>query len=249
MNPTAVFYALIAAALFGISTPVAKVLIGSTHPVVLAGLLYCGAGIGVALLRKVPWSIFASHGAPEASLTRSDVPWLGGAVIAGGVVGPILLLVGLTHTDASTASLLLTLEGVATALMAWFIFHELRPQDCYQYAVPDRRGDCTPGQDADAGVSLVISRHGSLCGLGLITIHAQISLADPLQMSRKAPLPASQFVAGYGPEALPDLPTGVVATIVGFLCYGVSLGYSCLRCDIWAARVQYVFSLRPSLGL
>src|SRR5882672_7481997 len=83
MNLTAVLYALIAAALFGISTPVAKVLIGSVHPAVLAG-----------------------------------------PIVAGGVVGPILLLVGLTRTDASTASLLLTLEGVASALLAWFIFHE-----------------------------------------------------------------------------------------------------------------------------
>jgi hypothetical protein len=74
MNPTAVLYALIAAALFGISTPIAKVLIGSTHPVILAGLLYCGAGIGVALLRRLPWSIFASGGAAEASLSGSDLP-------------------------------------------------------------------------------------------------------------------------------------------------------------------------------
>jgi drug/metabolite transporter (DMT)-like permease len=123
MNPSAVSYALIAAALFGISTPVAKVLVGSSHPVVLAGLLYCGAGIGVALLRRLR-KIVSSSNTPEAALSRADLPWLAGAVVAGGVVGPILLLVGLTRTDASAASLLLTLEGVATALMAWFIFHE-----------------------------------------------------------------------------------------------------------------------------
>lgn len=124
MNFTAVLRALIAATLFGISTPIAKVLVGSTHPAVLAGLLYCGAGIGVALLRKLPWNIVGARRPPEAALSRSDLPWLAGAVFAGGVVGPILLLVGLTRTDASAASLLLTLEGVATALMAWFIFHE-----------------------------------------------------------------------------------------------------------------------------
>src|SRR5215468_1216928 len=124
MSPTAVLYALIAAALFGISTPAAKVLVGSTHPVVLAGLLYCGAGIGIALLRKLPRTMFGSSRAPEAALSRADLPWLAGAVVAGGVLGPILMLVGLAHTSASTASLLLTLEGIATALMAWCIFHE-----------------------------------------------------------------------------------------------------------------------------
>ena len=76
MNLTAVSYALIAAFLFGISTPVAKVLVGSTHPVVLGGLLYCGAGIGIALLRKLPGRIFGSSNPPEAALSRADLPWL-----------------------------------------------------------------------------------------------------------------------------------------------------------------------------
>jgi len=57
-------------------------------------------------------------------LNKSELPWLAGAILAGGVVGPILLLAGLAQTSASNASLLLTLEGLATALMAWFIFHE-----------------------------------------------------------------------------------------------------------------------------
>src|SRR3954453_3035342 len=76
MNLTAVLYALIAAALFGISTPIAKVLIGSVHPAVLAGLLYCGAGFGVALLRKLPLGVFSSRVGSEAALGRSDLPWL-----------------------------------------------------------------------------------------------------------------------------------------------------------------------------
>lgn len=115
-------YALISAALFGVSTPAAKVLVGSVHPAVLAGLLYCGAGIGIAALRRTLPSIVAT--APEVALARSELPWLGGAIAAGGVIGPLLLMAGLARTDAAAASLLLTLEGAATALMAWFIFHE-----------------------------------------------------------------------------------------------------------------------------
>jgi drug/metabolite transporter (DMT)-like permease len=121
MNRTAVIYALASAALFGVSTPAAKALVGSVHPVVLAGLLYCGAGIGIALLRRLPRIV---PGAPQVALTRSELPWLAAAIGAGGVIGPLLLMVGLSHTDAATASLLLSLEGAATALMAWFIFHE-----------------------------------------------------------------------------------------------------------------------------
>ena len=108
--------------MFGISTPAAKALVGSVHPVVLAGLLYCGAGVGIALLRRLLPCIVSV--APEVGLTRFELPWLAGAIGAGGVVGPLLLMIGLSHTDAATASLLLTLEGAATALMAWFIFHE-----------------------------------------------------------------------------------------------------------------------------
>jgi drug/metabolite transporter (DMT)-like permease len=122
MGRTAIIYALISAALFGASTPAAKILVGTVHPAVLAGLLYCGAGIGIAVMRRVLPSIVAT--APEVALTRPEYPWLAGAILAGGVIGPLLLMAGLVRTDAATASLLLTLEGAATALMAWFIFHE-----------------------------------------------------------------------------------------------------------------------------
>jgi drug/metabolite transporter (DMT)-like permease len=122
VNWTAVICALVSAALFGISTPAAKALVGSVHPATLAGLLYCGAGIGIAGIRRaLPWIVSR---APEVSLARSELPWLAGAIGSGGVVGPLLLMVGLTRTDAATASLLLTLEAAVTALMAWFIFQE-----------------------------------------------------------------------------------------------------------------------------
>lgn len=122
MNRTAVAYALASAALFGIATPAAKLLLGSIDPVVLAGLFYCGAGVGVALLRRLVG--FLRTEAAEVALGRRDVPWLAGAIASGGVVGPLFLMSGLARTEAATASLLLTLEGAVTAVMAWFLFHE-----------------------------------------------------------------------------------------------------------------------------
>src|SRR5712675_571461 len=124
MKPRPVVYALLSALLFGISTPAAKALVGLTDPAILAGLLYCGAGLGAAVFRRVARSMSSGDGAQEAALRAGDVPWLAGAIVAGGIVGPLLLMLGLTRTEAGTASLMLTLEGVATALMAWFIFHE-----------------------------------------------------------------------------------------------------------------------------
>src|SRR5215510_9072269 len=122
MNRAAIFYALLSAALFGLSTPAAKVLLGSADPVVVAGLLYCGAGIGVAVLRRLFGSVLPRT--EEVALGRGDLLWLGGAIVAGGIVGPLLLMTGLARTDAATASLLLTLESAATAVMAWFVFRE-----------------------------------------------------------------------------------------------------------------------------
>src|SRR5215217_484090 len=106
--------ALLAAALFGVSAPFAKLLLRGATPQLLAGLLYLGSGVGLA----VAW--LGRRRAPrEAQLTARDAPWLAGAITFGGVVGPVLLLLGLSRTPASSASLLLNLEGVFTALLAW----------------------------------------------------------------------------------------------------------------------------------
>ncbi len=99
--------ALGAAFLFGASTPAAKTLAGEMHPVLLAGLLYAGSGVGLGawlLLRK-----------KKVALPRADFGWLASAVLAGGVIGPVLLMAGLASTSAANASLLLNLEGVSAA--------------------------------------------------------------------------------------------------------------------------------------
>ena len=111
--------ALLAAGLFGASTPLAKILLGSLPPMLLAGLLYLGSGAGLSIAY-----LLRNRTSTDAPLTRRDLPWLGGAVFFGGALGPALLMVGLRLTPASTASLLLNLEGVLTALLAWFIFRE-----------------------------------------------------------------------------------------------------------------------------
>jgi drug/metabolite transporter (DMT)-like permease len=125
-RPTAiggVVYALAAAALFGASTPFAKLLAGTVDPLVLAGLLDLGSGVGLTAWRGVRRLRAAEP--PEASLGRADVPWLAGAILAGGVAAPVLLMVGLARTPAATSSLLLlNLEGVLTAVLAWVVFRE-----------------------------------------------------------------------------------------------------------------------------
>jgi len=117
LNQPGVRNAFLAALLFGAGTPLAKLLLHSVNPWLLAGLLYLGSGVGLTLYRRM------SH-APPARLPWGEVPWLAGAILSGGVMGPVLLMLGLTGMPASGASLLLNAEGVFTALLAWFVFRE-----------------------------------------------------------------------------------------------------------------------------
>jgi len=120
-----VVFALAAAALFGASTPFAKLLVGQIPPITLAGLLYLGSGTGLLmwLLLRRQFTV-AEIRRSESFLTRTDLPWLAGAIVVGGIAAPLLLMYGLTSTLASTSSLLLNMEGVFTTLLAWFVFRE-----------------------------------------------------------------------------------------------------------------------------
>ena len=119
-----VTYALLAAALFGASTPFAKSLVGQVAPVALAGMLYLGSGLGLLAFYLLRALVRRPGSGATAGLARADLPWLGGAIAAGGIAGPVLLMFGLQVTPASSASLLLNLEGVLTSMLAWFVFKE-----------------------------------------------------------------------------------------------------------------------------
>src|SRR5262245_9161397 len=103
--------ALGSAALFGATPPLSKLLVGAIHPLLLAGLLYLGAGIGLAAYSWIRRA--AADQAVEAPLKFADAPWLAGAILMGGVIGPVLLVYGLSLTAASSAALLLNLEALA----------------------------------------------------------------------------------------------------------------------------------------
>ena len=254
MNRTAVIYALISAALFGVSTPAAKVLVGTVHPAVLAGLLYCGAGIGIAVLRRILPSIVAT--APEVALTRLEVPWLAGAIAAGGVIGPLLLMSGLARTDAATASLLLTLEGAATALMAWFIFHENFDRRialgmcCLVVGAAVLSWSGTPTMDNLVGPLAIV---GACLAWGLDNnLTRKVSLADPLQIVQLKGLIAGPFNLVLGlalGAALPAVSAVLIAGVVGFFGYGVSLALFVVALrHLGTARTGAYFSTAPFLG-
>lgn len=117
--PPQVIHALLAAALFGASTPLAKLLVGAVPPLLLGGLLYLGSGLGLGIARLV-----RDKGWSASGLNPGEWRWLLSAIVFGGMLGPVLLMIGLQTTSASAASLLLNLEAVLTAMLAWVVFHE-----------------------------------------------------------------------------------------------------------------------------
>lgn len=255
MNRTAALYALLSAALFGISTPAAKALVGTVHPIVLAGLLYCGAGIGVAILRRVGRALWRPAD-QEQSLQRQDIKWLAGAIAAGGVAGPILLMLGLTRTDAAAASLLLALEGAATALMAWFIFHENFDRRIAFGMIFLVAGAAVLAWSGAPTLGTVIGPLAIVAACILWGLDNNLtrkaSLADPLQIVELKGLIAGPVSLALGLLAgggAPGASDALLAGAIGCLCYGISLALFVVALrHLGAARTGAYFSTAPFFG-
>jgi drug/metabolite transporter (DMT)-like permease len=253
MNP-GIFYALLAAILFGISTPFAKLLVGEIPPVMLAGLLYGGSGIGLSawmLFRKIK----SKQGA-IAHLTRKDAPWLAGAVVAGGIAAPVLLMFGITLIPASSASLLLNLEGVFTALLAWFVFKENFDRRIFLGMVfIIMAGVLLSWQEAQAagipwGGLLVAA--ACLCWGIDNNLTRKVSASDPLQIAAIKGSVAGAVnisIALAMGAAWPVLPVAVGAATVGLAGYGISLVLFVLALrNLGTARTGAYFSVAPFFG-
>jgi drug/metabolite transporter (DMT)-like permease len=246
--------ALLSAALFGASTPLAKLLLGDgVDPWLLAGMLYLGSGLGLGLVHVARGLLGVP--APEAPLRRSDLPWLGLVVVAGGVIGPVLLMLGLATTPASSAALLLNVEGLATMAIAWVVFGEN----------VDRR--LLAGAAAILAGALLLSWQGGPSGVGvgaLAVIGAcvawgvdnnltrKLSSADPVQIAAIKGLVAGSvnFALAFGRGAhLPPIGAVAGAGAVGFFGYGVSLVLFVLALrHVGTARTGAYFSTAPFLG-
>jgi drug/metabolite transporter (DMT)-like permease len=255
LNP-GITSALASAVLFGTSVPLAKILTGQISPVLLAGLLYLGSGIGLlALFGLGHWHRRRTAG-PSHSFTKKDAAWLGGAVLFGGIIGPVLLMLGLTRTPASSAALLLNLEGVFTALLAWFVFKEN----------VDRRIAFGMLLILMAGALLVWPASwalGDMSGALMITaacacwaidnnLTRHVSMHDPLAVAGTKGLVAgvvnTSIALALG-NLLPAWPQLAFAGLLGFLGYGVSLALFVLALrHVGAARTGAYFSLAPFIG-
>lgn len=241
--------ALVSAALFGAGTPLAKVLLGDVSPWLLAGLLYCGSGLGLGLIR-------VARRSPRVRLARGELLPLAGAIFFGGILGPVLLMLGLSNMPASGASLLLNAEGVFTALLAWFVFKEN----------VDRR--VALGMLAIVAGAIVLAvPTGASFGSpwpSLAILGACLSWGLDNNLTRKVALTDATWLAAVkgavaGPvnlvlafalgAQLPATKSIVAALGVGFFAYGVSLVLFIVAMrHVGTARAGAYYSVAPFFG-
>ena len=247
-----VFYAMLAAALFGASTPIAKLLVGDMAPILLGGLLYLGSGVGLATARLVRDRRWKSAG-----LTSSEWPWLLGAILFGGVLGPVSLMFGLAQVSGATASLLLNLESVMTALIAWFVFRENADQRVVMGMIAIVAGSLVLSwPDGDVSSSnwlgpLAIAT-ACLCWAIDNNLTRKVSTSDAVFIASSKGLAAgvvNTSVAFALGAQLPNVPTVIVTLGVGLLGYGLSLVLFVLALrGLGAARTGAYFSTAPFIG-
>jgi drug/metabolite transporter (DMT)-like permease len=235
--------------LFGAGTPLAKWLLDAVSPWLLAGLLYLGSGLGLTLYRGLIHS-------PAVSLPRDEVPWFAGAILAGGIVGPVLLMIGLTGMPASGASLLLNAEGAFTALLAWFVFKENFDRHIALGMGVIVAGAVVlswPGETQFAGLWPTLAVLGACFAWGIDNnLTRKISLTDATWIASMKGLVSGtvNLIIAFSLNAsMPALANWVAAMVVGFLAYGVSLALFVIGLrHLGTARTGAYFSVAPFFG-
>jgi drug/metabolite transporter (DMT)-like permease len=248
-------YAIAAALLFGASTPFAKALLGNTNPLLLAGLLYCGSGAGLATVLVVRMLLVPGRARIDWP-APSELGWLGIAIALGGVAAPPLLLYGLASTPASTASLLLNLESVLTALFAWYLFSENFDRRIALGMAAIVAGGIVLAWMPDAPIDVP---RGALLIAGACACWAldnnftrKVSERDPRVIAMTKGVVAGAVNLGLAlfiGAQLPDVRTTLAALALGFAAYGASLALFVLALrNLGTARAGAYYAIAPFFG-
>lgn len=254
----AAFTALLAAVLFGATTPFAKFLLGTISPFMLAGLFYVGSAIGLGLTILVR-SAFQAGREPisQTRIQKADVPWLAGAIVAGGVAGPALLMLGLAGTPAATGSLLLNLEGVFTAVIAWVVFRENVDLHVFLGMLAIVSGGVLlswqPGGATSIPLGALLIAGACACWAIDNNLTRKVSTNDAMVIACLKGLtagPVNLLIAYLLGTQWPGLQETAAAMATGFLGYGVSLVLFVVALrNLGSARTGAYFSVAPLFGL
>jgi len=243
------FYGIAAAALFGISAPVSKLLLPAVHPLMLASLLYLGAGLALSI-------IGAGRRTAEAPLRRGDLPALAAITVTGGILGPVLMLYGLTQLSGLTGSLLLNLEAPFTMLLAVLVFREhLSRREVLASAIIMTAALVLSYEPGEMGGSVTgtLAIAGACASWGLDNNFTQrLSLKDPVALVRIKTLGAGActlLIALLLGQKLPSLRIIVAAAVLGAFSYGVSILLDAYALRVLgAAREAAFFATAPFIG-
>lgn len=255
MSIRAALPALAAALLFGASTPLAKLLVGGMHPLMLAGLLYVGSGAGLAaLLFLRTWR--GGGAVAQAGIPAAEWPWLAGAIFFGGVLGPALLMAGLARTSAASASLLLNLEAVLTAVLAWIVFRENADRRVVLGMLAIVAGGALlawePGASSVSAGALLVGA-ACLCWAIDNNLTRKVSANDAMLIAclKGAAAGACNTALALAQGAQwPSMPSLAACLLVGFLGYGVSLTLFVVALrGLGTARTGAYFSVAPLFGV
>jgi len=241
--------ALGAAALFGAGTPFAKLLLAHASPWLLAGVLYLGSGLGL-------WAWRIATRAPAVRLPRAEAGWLAGAIVAGGVVGPLLLMTGLAGMSAANASLLLNAEGVLTALIAWFAFRENFDRRIAFGMLAIVAGAVVlswPGRSGPAALWPSLAVLGACLAWALdnnLTRKVSVSDASFIAMTKGLAAGTTNLALAVAAGAnWPAAPVLAAAGVLGLLSYGTSLVLFVIALrHLGTARTGAYFSVAPFFG-
>jgi drug/metabolite transporter (DMT)-like permease len=241
--------ALLSALLFGASTPASKLLLASLSPFQLAGLLYLGAALAMAPPVALEWR----RGARMA-FDRANAARLGGAVLFGGLLGPVLLLFALRLTLAGSVSLLLNLEMVATAVLGVALFREhLGRAGWLGVAGVVTAGAMLAGGGGWPGLFAALLCAGACTCWGLDNhLTALIDGITPARSTlvKGAVAGATNLAIGLGADPLSASATAIASALaVGTLSYGASIAlYISSAHHLGATRAQAVFAGAPFVG-
>ena len=243
MRYGAVLFGIVSAVLFGVATPLSKILLGSISQFQLAGLLYIGAGLGM-----LPFVIVRRRGSLRKRVDRKNALRLSAAVLFGGCMGPVFLLLGLASAHASSVSLWLNLELAATAVFGYLFFRDHL----------DKFGWAGVGGALLAGV-LVTVGEGSTGVLPALFVAlacvcwgldnnftALIDALTPQEVTLAKGLIAGAVNLGIGTLVVGVIPAAGIAftsLAVGAVCYGGSIVLFIMAAQrIGAARGQILFA-------
>lgn len=249
-----ILQALLAALFFGASAPIAKLLLGDVPPVLMAAFLYLGSGTGISLIKLYQR---LTNNQKEAGIRRPDVGWLAGAIISGGILAPIVLMISLKNTPASTASLLLNFEGVGTTIIALLFFRESISRRALAAIFIITLASIFLSTNFSSGFGFSLGALGVILACVLWGVDnnftRNISAKDPLTIVAWKGLVAGSFslLLGLGlGQQLPALTIILRILLLGFISYGLStmLFIYSMR-GLGAARTSALYGTAPLAGV